>query len=53
MFLLSGSRLYTHVQRFITSMGPRPAGGPAETAARQALEEYLHQQTLTRKVRGS
>jgi len=53
MFLLSGSRLYTHVQRFITSSGPRPAGGPAETAARHALEDYLHQQAFTRRVRGS
>ncbi|HSD85560.1 MAG TPA: M28 family peptidase [Anaerolineae bacterium] len=47
MFLLSGSRLYAHVQRFITNVGPRPAGSPAEAAARRALEEYLHQQAIT------
>src|SRR5512144_1330360 len=47
MLLLSGPRLCDHIQRFVTCIGPRPAGGPAETEARQALEEYLHQQSIT------
>lgn len=46
MILLNGSRLYRHVQQFASAFGPRPAGGAAETAARAALEQYLHQRGI-------
>lgn len=43
MSLIEGKRLYDHVRRFATAFGPRPAGSPNETAAREVLKDYLHQ----------
>lgn len=41
---LAGQRLLAHVRAFSQQIGPRPAGHPAEAAARRALERHLRAQ---------